>query len=141
MSLRLRSMSTVRGHVVVLVGGMSERMDSYRESLRAGGFGVVTTDDTSDGPRLLAALRPAVCVIDVCSLQDKGWELGEAIRARPSLRQTAIILLADPSGHPRGSLKTRAGRLNGTLLAMPVASDDLVDCVATLIGLRPVRPI
>ena len=120
---------------------MSERLERYRRSLQAGGFGVIATDETHEGPRLLAALRPAVCVIDVCSLQERGWELCGAIRAIPSLRQTAIVLLAETTGYPRGVLKGRAGRLNCTLLAMPVASTDLVDCVATLIGLRPARPL
>ncbi len=133
-------MSIVMGTVVLLIGSLSERLDGYRGSLQTGGFGVVATDDTSDGPRLLAALHPAVCVIDVCSLHEKGWELCEAIRAMPSLRQTAIVLLAQTTGYPRGALKARAGRLNSTLLAMPVASNELVDCVATLIGLRPARP-
>jgi CheY-like chemotaxis protein len=128
------------GPLVLLIGGGSERLERYRGSLRAGGFGVLATDDTRDVPRLLAALRPAVCVIDTCSLQEIGWELCEAIRAIPSLRQTAIVLLAETTGYPRGALKARAGRLHSTLLAMPVASNELVDCVATLIGLRPARP-
>ena len=126
--------------LVLMIGAWDHRLERYRVSLRAGGFAVIATDD-ADAPRLLIALRPAVCVIDVCSLKAQGWELCEAIRENPSLRSIAIAIIATTTGHSRRALTARAGRLNGTLLVTPLRSNDLVDCVATLIGLRPARPI
>jgi PleD family two-component response regulator len=125
------------GYLVLMIGESSVRFERYRARLRAGGFHVVATREASDAPRLVTALRPAVCIIDVTSLHQQGWELGEAIRALPSLRSTAIIVLADAARYPRRDLKTRAHRLRCTLLPMPLTSNDLVDCVATLIGCGP----
>jgi CheY-like chemotaxis protein len=117
-----------------MIGESSVRFERYRARLRGGGFHVMATRETRDAPRLITALRPAVCIIDVTSLHQQGWELGEAIRALPSLRSTAIIVLADTTSYPRRALQTRAHRLRCTLLALPLTSNDLVDAVATVIG-------
>jgi len=124
---------------VLFVGRRCQRNERHRLSLRTSGFSTVTTDDTTDVPRLLAALRPAVCVIDLCSLREHGWTLCEAIRTIPSLSQTAIILLVGTTRSGRGRIKDRAARFGGMLLGKPLTSNDLVDCVATFIGLRRAR--
>jgi PleD family two-component response regulator len=121
-------------YLVLMIGESCVRFERYRAGLRAGGFNVVAIREASDAPRLMSALRPAVCIIDVCSLRQQGWELADAIRAFPSLRSTAVIVLANTARYPRRALKTRAHRLRCTLLAMPLTSNDLVDCVATIIG-------
>ena len=92
------------------------------------------TTDAHDVPRLLAAVRPAVCVLDIRSLGENGWALCDVIRSIPTLNATTVLLLAETSGYPRGALTARARRLRCTILSTPISASDFVDCVATLIA-------
>jgi response regulator RpfG family c-di-GMP phosphodiesterase len=131
---RMSLPSLAVAYLVLMIGESNVRFERYRARLQAGGFSVIATREAGDGPRLIAAVRPAVCIIDVCSLHQQGWELCERIHVLPSLRSIPIMVLADTAGYPRRALKTHAHRLRCTIFAMPLTSNDFVDCVATLIG-------
>jgi DNA-binding response OmpR family regulator len=124
------------GRMVLLVGRSSARLDAYRTHLVADGFRVITTTDTPEGLRCLTALRPHLCVVDVRSLDERGWQLCETARRRPSLSSTAILILADTSGPPVPTLHARARRVGAVLYAKLLKPADLVDCVAMMVACR-----
>jgi len=120
---------------VLIVARPSERIDQYRAELVSEGFRVATMTDVQSGLRCLGALQPAVCVIDVCSLAEAGWQLCEAagtIRTRRPL----MLILADRSRESPASLRARARRLGAVVYARPLTPADLAACVATLVSFR-----
>jgi CheY-like chemotaxis protein len=119
------------GHMVLMIGTFDGCLDDYRRALHDGGFGVIRAD-AHDATRLLPALRPAVCVLDIRSLGEEGWDLCEMIRSIPTLSSTTLLLLTGRHGYRRGVLPARARRLRCTMFSTRLTASDFVDCVATL---------
>jgi DNA-binding response OmpR family regulator len=118
--------------IVLLVGRSSARLDVYRAHLVAYGFRVITTADTWEGLRCLTALRPHVCVVDVRSLEERGWQLCETARTLRSVSSIPMLILADSGGPPVPTLHARARRIGAVVYAKLLAPADLVDCVAMM---------
>jgi CheY-like chemotaxis protein len=121
------------GHIVLMIGTFDACFDEYRAALSERGFSAMTTD-ADDALRLLTAVRPGVCVLDVRSLGERAWELCETIRATPALLSTSILLWAETRRYPRGVLAARARGWHCTVFSARLAASDFVDGIATLIG-------
>jgi CheY-like chemotaxis protein len=124
------------GRMVLLVGRSSARLDVYRAQLVADGYRAITAADTREGLRCLTALRPDVCVVDVRSLDERGWQLCETARRLRSVRSIPMLILADSSGVPVPTLHARARRIGAVVYAKLLAPADLVDCVAMMMTCR-----
>jgi CheY-like chemotaxis protein len=123
--------------MVLLVGQSSARLDAYRAHLVGYGFRVITAADVQEGLRCLTTLQPQVCVADVRSLGERGWQLCETARKLRSVHSIPMLILADTSGPPVPALHARARRVGAVLYAKLLKPADLVDCVA-MMG-RPVH--
>jgi DNA-binding NarL/FixJ family response regulator len=85
--------------------------------------------------RLVAALRPALGLIDVSIAEDRGWQICETIRAIPSFRSTPLLVMADAMGVALRAVKARARHLDCMLLPKALTQDELADFVAAVISL------
>jgi DNA-binding response OmpR family regulator len=121
------------GYMVLMIGTFDGCLDDYRRALHDGGFGVIRAD-AHDATRLLPALRPAVCVLDIRSLGERGWDLCKLIRSIPTTSSATLLLLAETDGYRRGVLAARARHLRCTMFSTLLTASDFVDCVATLVA-------
>ncbi len=121
--------------LVLMVGYDRGRFGTYRNHLRASGLHLITTSDPSEVVRLVNAVRPAVCIIDVWSLRETGWGICDALRATRVSRSTPMLVMANATGAALRLVKARARRLNCTVLPWALKRDELVDFVAAVIGL------
>ena len=127
--------------LVLMLGDRRGRFACWGDHLQADGFSVMTANDAREAVRLVGAVRPALGLIDLSTLEGTGWEIGEAIRAIPSFRSMPLLVISDATGAARRVVKARARHLDCTLLPRTLKPDELVDFVATVIGLsqRPDR--
>jgi DNA-binding response OmpR family regulator len=121
--------------LVLMLGCRRGRFACWGGHLQAGGFGIMTANDAREAVRLVGAVRPALGVIDLSTLEGTGWEICEAIRAIPSFRSMPLLVITDATGAPRRVVKARARHLDCTLFPRTLKQDELVDFVAAVIGL------
>ena len=105
-----------------------------RVMLEAYGYGVRVAADAEAALVVLRKFRPRLILLDLTLPGRSGLEFVQELKARPALRDVAIVALTvDPS--KRGE---RAARAAGCIayLAKPVPAGVLVDLVASIIGSR-----
>jgi DNA-binding NtrC family response regulator len=121
--------------LVLMIGHDRGRFGTYGGHLRAGGLRLITASNPSEAVRLVNAVRPAVCIIDVWSLRETGWDICEALRATRVSKSTPMLVMANATGAAQRTVKARARHLNCTILPRTLSRDDFVDFVFAVIGL------
>jgi CheY-like chemotaxis protein len=121
--------------LVLMLGHDRGKFGTYGRHLRANGLRLITASNPSEAVRLVNAVRPAVCLIDLSSLGETGWDICDALRATRVSRSTPMLVMANATGAAQRAVKARARQLNCTVLPRALRRDEFVDFVFAVIGL------
>ena len=87
-------MDTNRQPTVLIVEDNSALVEVYRVRLETDGYRVVTASDGQAGLDLAYQVKPDLILLDIMLPKISGFDFLEAIRARPDLARTPVVVLS-----------------------------------------------
>jgi len=119
------------GRLVLVLEDEPHISEAIRFILRRDGWDVLGHADGQDALSLIEAKRPSLVILDVMLPGQSGFEILQAIRARPALCELPVIML---TAKGQSADRDRAMRLGASLyMAKPFANADLVAAVRQLV--------
>jgi CheY-like chemotaxis protein len=122
-----------RDRTVVVIDDAAEILALMEDLLTAEGFRVVPCQSAADAVDTVAAVRPALVIVDLRMAGVREWDLVDALIDDPRTGRTPIIVCSGAAAELRAA-EERLGEQGVDVLEKPFDVDVLVSMVRTRIG-------
>ncbi|WP_323036639.1 response regulator [Pararhodobacter sp.] len=119
------------GRAVLVVEDEPNIGEAIRFILRRDGWDVTVLESGENIKATIAALQPAVMILDVMLPDQSGFDILRALRAAPPTKNLPVILLTAKGQSASRDLAMECGA--SAFMAKPFANRDLLDAVRNLV--------